>query len=241
MENQSLYDRRAALYDAIYHFKRYDAEAERLREMLGQRGVGDGSRVLDVACGTGSHLDQLRRWYDVSGLDLNEGMLAIARQKLPDVSLELGDMADFTVERPRDAVLCLFSSIGYLLTREQLEAAARCFAAALRPGGVLVVEPFIEPEEYVEGRIMLQTHDGEELKCARACVSQLDGEHAVLDFNWLVLRSGQPEVEHFVERHRLWLCPGALIAETLEQAGFAVELEPRGLIPDRNVLVGTRS
>jgi len=240
MESQSLYSGHAELYDAIYHFKRYDAEAERIRELLEQHGVGDGSSVLDAACGTGSHLVHLRSWYDVAGFDLNQGMLELARRKLPGVSLVRSDMAALEVERPVDALLCLFSSIGYLLDSERLQSAARCFAAALRPGGVLLVEPFVAPRSFAPGRPMLQTFDGEQLKCARACVPALEGELAILDFHWLVLREGQPAVEHFVERHELWLCPHEVMAETFEQAGFSVAREPRGLMPDRGLLVARR-
>ncbi|MBN2496538.1 MAG: class I SAM-dependent methyltransferase [Deltaproteobacteria bacterium] len=240
MERESLYTHRAELYDAIYDFKPYPAEAERLRELLSQRGVEEGSRVLDAACGTGSHLLQLRRWYRVAGFDLHAGMLEIARRKLPGVELFSADMADFRVEEPFDALLCLFSSIGYLLSEERLEAAAGCFARALRPGGVLVVEPFLSRQEYKPGRLVLQSADGEKLKCARACIPGLDGDRAVIDYHWLVLRSGQAAVEHFTERHELRLCSRETMTEIFDRAGFAVSHEPRGLVPGRGLLVARR-
>ncbi len=240
METQSLYSDRADLYDAIYHFKRYDEEAARIHELLGQYGVAEGSSLLDVACGTGSHLSYLKRWYDVAGIDVSDAMLDLARRKLPGISLVKADMGRFDVERPVDALLCLFSSIGYLLNRERLESAARCFAAALRPGGVLIVEPFVPPSDFVAGRLMMHTFDGEDLKCARTCVPGRDGERAILDFHWLVLRKGRTTVEHFVERHELWLCRHELLAEVLQHAGLSVRREARGLAPERDLLVAQR-
>ena len=240
METQSLYSCRADLFDAIYHFKRYDAEAERIHELLEKHGVADGSSLLDAACGTGSHLLHLRRWYDVAGIDLSDAMLDLARRKLPGVSFVRGDISQFEVERPVDVVLCLFSSIGYLLNRDRLQSAAHSFAAALRPRGVLMIEPFLAPPDFVPGRLILQTFDGEHLKCARACIPAREGDRAILDYHWLVLREGQATVEHFVEHHELWLCPHELLVEILKEAGFSVHREARGLMPERGLLVAER-
>ncbi len=240
MATQSIYKKRADLYDAIYHFKDYAGEAEKVRELLEARDIGAGSRVLEAACGTGKHLQHFESHYDVAGFDLHDGMLAAAQKRLPNTNLFQADMADFRVDKPYDALLCLFSSIGYLTKREQLEKAARCFAAAVRPGGILVVEPFVSPEEFIPGRPILQTYDGDDLKCARACLPKKVDQLAVLEFNWLVMREGQKIVEHFTELHELWLCPPSVLKDAFEKAGFAVSIENDSLVQDRNVLIGSR-
>ncbi len=241
MGTPALYTDRAELYDAIYHDKPYEAEAERLHDLLDRRGIFDGASVLEAACGTGSYLYQLQIWYRVAGFDRYEGMLAEARRKVPQVELFAADMAAFEVDRRFDAALCLFSSIGYLLTRERLEAAARCFARALRPGGVLVIEPFLSMNAFVSGRPVMQSFDSPLLKCTRACITKQVGDRAVLDFHWLVLRARQPEVEHFTERHELWLCPPELMTEVLEGAGFSVSRESPGLMKGRELLIAERN
>jgi len=241
MSEQGMYGGRAELYDPIYHWKDYAAEAARLRELLGSLGIASGSRILEAACGTGSHLVHLRDHYRVSGFDLSDAMLAVARTKLPpEVELFRADMAAFTVPAPFDALVCLFSSIGYVHPEPRLRAAAGCFARAVRPGGVLVIEPWLTPEAYRPGRLSMQTYDGDALKLCRACISKRDGELAVLEFHWLALREGAGEVEHFVERHELWLCSAERMQEVFEAAGFEVHLEANGLEPARGLLVGRR-
>ena len=69
-----MYGDRAEFYDPIYHWKDYDAEATRLVELLDAADIGEWSRVLDAACGTGEHIRRLRDRYDMSGLDLSEGI-----------------------------------------------------------------------------------------------------------------------------------------------------------------------
>lgn len=133
------------LYDRIYDFKDYAREAARLHELVQERAPG-ARTLLDVACGTGKHLEQLRAWYEVEGLDLDPELLAIARDRLPDVPLHEADMVDFDLGRRFDAVTCLFSSIGYVLTGKRLRSAAAAIARHVEPGGVLAVEPWITPE-----------------------------------------------------------------------------------------------
>ena len=65
-----MFSRSAEIYDTVYSFKDYAAEAERVNELIQSRRPGAAS-LLDVACGTGKHLEQLRRWYAVEGVDLD--------------------------------------------------------------------------------------------------------------------------------------------------------------------------
>ena len=89
----SMYGDRAQLYDLLYHFKDYAAEAEALRALLVAEGVAEGSAVLEAAVGTGEHLSRLARHFAVSGFDLNAGMLAVARTKMPAPWRPAGDRA----------------------------------------------------------------------------------------------------------------------------------------------------
>ena len=73
----------------MYSWKDYPAEVARLEELVEGRKRSSGNRLLDVACGTGRHLELLRERYLVEGLDLDPAMLAIARERLPGVSLHV--------------------------------------------------------------------------------------------------------------------------------------------------------
>jgi SAM-dependent methyltransferase len=236
----NLYADHAELYDAIYHWKDYAKEALRVAEILGGLGISPGSRVVEAACGTGNYLAKLQHVYTVEGFDLNAPMLAVAKARLPRVPLFVADMRAFALDRPADALLCLFSSIGYLLDEAALREAAVAFARAVRPGGALIVEPWVAPEAYEVDRPFMTLHDKPELRIARVNTSAREGDHSVMDMHWLVARKGHP-VEHFVESHRLWLCPRETMQAALEDAGFRVRFEPHGFMKDRGLFVGTRS
>jgi len=240
MDPDGMYGARAEYYDAIYHWKNYQAEAERLHALLGAEGIPDGARVLEAGCGTGSHLQHLHQWYDVAGFDLNEGMLGIARKKLSNVSLFRADMVDFVTPEPVDALLSLFSSIGYVHPENRLRSAVQAFARAVRPGGVVVVEPWLTEADFKVGSTSMETAESKDLKLCRACISGKEGSLSILNFHWLVVRAGAQDVEHFVDRHVVWMCPRELLIATFDNAGFDVRWEPNGFSKSRGLIVGRR-
>ncbi|WP_300427628.1 methyltransferase domain-containing protein [Methanobacterium sp.] len=46
-----------------------------------------GNDLLDVACGTGNHAQHLTNSFNVVGLDINQEMLDIAQEKVPEMEL----------------------------------------------------------------------------------------------------------------------------------------------------------
>jgi ubiquinone/menaquinone biosynthesis C-methylase UbiE len=130
----------AELYDAVYSFKNYARESDRLRAAINELVPG-ARTLLDVACGTGEHAKFLKQHYAVDGIDLSEDYLRAARLKNPSGNYTCADMTEFTLNRTYDVVTCLFSAIGIVRTFERLERAVVCMARHLRPGGALIVEP----------------------------------------------------------------------------------------------------
>ncbi len=228
-----MFSRSARVYDAIYSFKDYPAEAARVHELVQARAPG-AKTLLDVACGTGAHLAELRGWYEVEGVDLDPELLAIARERLPGVALHQADMIELDLGREFDVVTCLFSSIGYVRTRDALSRATASLARHVAPGGVLVVEPWLEPGVWEPGRIGAVFVDEDDLKVARLNV----GDSAeVMDMHYLV---ATPDgVESFTERHELGVFSREDHIEAFRSAGLLVEREPEGLM-GRGIYLGTR-
>ena len=96
-----------------------------------------GDRILDLGCGTGQLTDKIAAsGATVTGLDNDRAMITQARANYPHITFEVADAADFQLAEPVDAV---FSNAA-LHWVTQAEAAARCIATALEPGGRLVAE-----------------------------------------------------------------------------------------------------
>jgi SAM-dependent methyltransferase len=220
-----MFDKTAQHYDRFYEHglgKDYAAEAAMITSL-----VPDARSLLDVACGTGLHLQHLAARFDCTGLDLDEGMLAIARERCPDVPLVHADMVDFDLGRRFDAVVCLFSSIGYVRTEQRLHQAAVTMAAHLEPGGTALVEPWLTPQMIKAGHVSALHVDLPDLKMTRMSSHQLDADGcSVLDFHYLI---GTPAgIEHEIEHHVLGLFDWDQYRAAFERAGLDVEVQTEG-------------
>jgi SAM-dependent methyltransferase len=217
----------AKVYDAIYSFKDYAGESERLHALIQKHKRSDGTSLLDVGCGTGGHVAYLRQWYAVEGLDLDPNILEVSRQRYPDVPFHQADMVGFDLGRQFDVVVCLFGSIGYAVTLPRMRQAIASMVSHLRPGGVLVVEPWLTPDRYSAGRLYAQFVDQPDLKVARMNVSAVENGVSILNFHYLI---GTPAgVEHVVERHELGLFNDDEYQDAIRAVGLEVVPIPEGV------------
>lgn len=233
------YERLAELYDAIYaaQGKDYQNESRLIHEAIEKHKLSPGQRLLDVACGTGGHFQFLKQWYTVTGLDISESMLAVAKKRLPDFTFHQGDMVDFNLADRFDAITCLFSAIGYAKTPEKMEAAISNMARHLNPGGVLVVEPWFSPQQWKVGRPSAAFVDQKELKIARMNIAEKKGNISIVNFHFLV---ATPDgVEHFTEHHELGLFTPDQYLAAFKKAGLKVEFDPVG-IAGRGLYLGLK-
>jgi SAM-dependent methyltransferase len=149
----------ADLYDLVYSgFKDYPAEAAGLAATI-KHAHPTAHTVLDVACGTAEHARILtaHHGFAVDGLDVDPAFVRIARGKLPNGSVYQGDMTSFELSRRYDVILCLFSSIGYVRTLENVRRTLVCFRSHLASGGIIAVEPWFSPDALQPGRIFVKT------------------------------------------------------------------------------------
>src|SRR6059036_492777 len=87
--------RHAELYDLFYGDKPYSAEAAFVDQCLREYSAGVCNRILEIACGTGSHAFLLEKaGYQIVATDYSEAMLQRARQK----AAEKASKVDFRIQ-----------------------------------------------------------------------------------------------------------------------------------------------
>ncbi len=121
------YSSLAPVYDRLNSEVDYEGWADHIERQFAAYAKKKPVSVLDLACGTGSVTAILaRRGYDMTGIDLSEDMLAVARAKCDSghfphsVLLIKQDMAEFELYGTVDAIVCCLDSLNYLTKTDDL-------------------------------------------------------------------------------------------------------------------------
>lgn len=151
-------------YYKLLYGHRDQAEALRWADaILKATGLPPGATVLDMGCGRGRHAAAFAaRGLQVTGIDLSPESIAEARAACPHARFEVHDMREPFARGTFDAVVCLFTSIGYTPDRADDLRTVRAAALALRPGGRFVLDvlngaivrrELVEEDRQVEGGV----------------------------------------------------------------------------------------
>lgn len=121
-----------------------DAQLPTYETAIDRLGIGEGQLVLDLGCGTGAFLRAAAdRGAQVTGVDAAEGLLAIARERVPEAVLFAGDMQELPFVNDRFDVVTAFNSLFFAddMTRALSEA-----GRVTKPGGTVLAQVFGRPE-----------------------------------------------------------------------------------------------
>lgn len=120
-------------------------EADLVESLLNESG---GSRLLDAGCGTGRVAIELAlRGFAVVGVDTQVGMLALAREKAPDIEWIEADLARLSpgFDAPFDLIL-MAGNVMIFVDPGSEEDVVNGLASRLAPGGLLVSGFSLLPE-----------------------------------------------------------------------------------------------
>ncbi|MCY7344082.1 MAG: class I SAM-dependent methyltransferase [Pseudonocardia sp.] len=228
----------ATIYDAQHEArgKNFRAEAgEVARQVRSHRP--DATSLLDVACGTGAHLEVFAEHYpDTAGLEISAPMLEIARRRVPTVPLHAGDMRNFDLGRRFDVVVCLFASIAYAGSPEGVDATVDRLARHLTPGGVVVVEPWWFADRFLDGHV-----SGDVVRAGDTTISRLSRTVRADDTSVMTVHTVVADadaIRHFTDVHRALLLDRDRYELAFRRAGLAVSYVP-DVASGRGLLVGT--
>jgi ubiquinone/menaquinone biosynthesis C-methylase UbiE len=109
-------------------------------ERLVTRYIPKKGRILELGCGTGTILKTLSNSYTVSGIDHAEGMLAIARKKIPHATLYHKDIRSFQLPESFDGIICIFDTLNHLTSISDWEKVFRRVSNHLKKDGIFIFD-----------------------------------------------------------------------------------------------------
>ncbi len=140
-------------------------------QLVDATGVSSADRVLDVGCGTGvlarAAADRVAAEAQVTGLDINEGMLAVARRIRPGVGWRQGDAT--ALPFPDDFFDVVLSQFALMYFPDRIAALTE-MRRVLKPAGRLAVAVW-GPLERATGYVVLT--EIAERRCGRAAADVL--------------------------------------------------------------------
>jgi SAM-dependent methyltransferase len=224
----SLYERWSEYYDAIYKRINYEEECNTLIKIFKEKlGVAPKS-ILDVACGTGGHSIILaKQGYQVTGVDISEAMLKVAKAKARiekvNVTYVAQDMRRIDLGRRFDCAICMFGAFPYNITYRDIEQTFNSVKTHLEDGGAFIFDfanigglrptsnTYWENVEHEAGVLYRLSHN------------RFEAESNIFEFNFRFInlrRDGSYET--FDETHRLRLFTFPEMCQYLVQNGFEV-------------------
>ena len=244
-DRRRLYDDLAWTWPIISPPEDYIEESKKFRDLIIKHSKIEVKTLLDLGCGGGHNDFTLKRYFEITGVDVSSQMLEGAKKLNPEVTYLSGDMRSVRLGKTFDAVT-IFDSISYMLTVEELRAAFQTAYVHLNPGGVFLTYMEEEtPERFTQNKTTVSTHTkgGVEITLIE---NQYDPDPRDTTFEatfiFLIRRGGDLAIE--ADRHLLGIFPVATWIDLAKKVSFEVTLANLKLddpnYPEVPILIGTK-
>jgi ubiquinone/menaquinone biosynthesis C-methylase UbiE len=195
--NWMAYNELAWTGDILAPPETYKEEALIYVEAINSRIYAQTVTMLHLGCGAGGHDFHFKEHFSVTGVDISEGMLALAKKRNPEVTYVTGDMRTVNLNRKFDLVV-IPDSIMYMTTLEYLKQAIKNAARHLKIEGILLVVAHMK-EDFKNNNF---AYTGEKEKTH---ITVLENNHVVSDSTYeatmayLIRQEGELNIHHEVQ------------------------------------------
>ncbi|MEO8501250.1 MAG: class I SAM-dependent methyltransferase [Vicinamibacteria bacterium] len=125
----------------------YRVETRPYRRLLTAHGKGAAKTVLELGSGGGNNASYLKRWFDITLVDVSDGMIESSRKLNPECEHVRGDMRTIRLGRTFDRVF-IHDAVMHMTTERDLVRALRTAFVHTRPGGTALIAPDCTRETY---------------------------------------------------------------------------------------------
>lgn len=221
MHGRTMYEDYARVYDRSGQYRFSLTMARYCRKLWALFGASPKT-LLDLACGTGTAAVAFQRQgLAVTGLDQSGMMLERARKKAPEIRWVEGDMRDFTLPERFDAVTCLYDSLNYLLSPDELSQTFERIACHLNRDGLFVFDLATEHALAEEWGNSLEAVASNKL--FQVWHSRFDPATKLASLDLTIFEPSGERYRMIEETHTHRVIERAEVQASLEQAGFQLE------------------
>jgi ubiquinone/menaquinone biosynthesis C-methylase UbiE len=206
-------------WETIVNARDTQREIAFIRSILSKKGT-----ILDLCCGTGRHSIILRRKdWNMIGLDLSKNLLAIAKRNMKHEKIKIplvrADMRHFPFRNQVfDAVICMFTSFGYLPSESEDTKSFKEVQRTLRKNGKFLLD--VANKNHVI-KIFKEKEWAEYGPFYMLEKRSLDLQQSRLISQWTIIKKGTKETRSLQHNVRLYTCQR--LEKMLHEAGLTVK------------------
>lgn len=221
MSGDLMYGELADYWTLLSPVEDYAEESELYRQVLLEYANTPPKTLLELGSGGGNNASFLKRHFDVTLVDVSEGMLAQSRKLNPELTHHQGDMRDVRLSRRFDAVF-IHDAICYMTTRDDLLRAMQTAREHCADGGVALFCPDETRETFSPSSDSGGTDadDGRGLRYIEWVWDPDPGDETITTDFGLLIRNARGEVRAAHERHLHGLFPRQVWLDCMAAAGF---------------------
>lgn len=205
--------------DATTEYAQYCQYLTGLIQQYARRPVAS---LLNIGCGGGKNVLNLKQHFAVTGIDLSPVMLAQAQSLNPECTFIQADMRTFDLGQTFDAIL-MDDAISYMTHLEDFSAAMRAAYNHLKPGGVMITTPDTTCETFQQNATHTTqvSRDGLDLVFIENCYDP-DPTDTYYEATILYLIRQQGKLRMETDHWRLGIFPLDTWRRILTETGFAI-------------------
>jgi SAM-dependent methyltransferase len=196
----------AKYYNLLYRDKDYKSEAAYVDGLIKRFSEKTGKTILDIGCGTGIHAALMSNYgYKLTGIDLSEEMIAIARSKaIENAQFQVGNATDFELDKKFDIVTSLFHVLSYQTTNDNVRSMIKNAAMHLSEKGLFIFDFWYGPAVLnFKPSVRIKRLQDEEIKVTRLAEPVLKPNENIVEVNYelIITSKAKNETEVVEEVH----------------------------------------
>jgi len=217
-----LYHDLAWLWPLWGSVEEYREESELAVELIKQYAEIEVRSLLDITCGGGKNIFNLKKHLEAYGLDISNAMLDNARKLNPDCTFYQADMRDFALKRQFDSIY-LNDGIAYITSVPDLRRTFQCAFKHLRAGGVMICYAEFIKENFAQNKTQTTTTRTGKMEVT-FIENNYDPDPSDNTFEttmiFLIRENGELRIEH--DRHVCGIFTMNVWRDSLSKTGFEV-------------------
>ena len=208
-------------YDMMYvNDESYRSEVDKVVSLVAQYKTSEGNMLLDIACGTGAQAAYLQNHFAVTGIDICDEMLGVAKEKVKNAAFINADMCNFNLNNQYDVILNLYGSIGQVESLEQMQMSIECAYNHLKQGGIFILTPWSTKESFNEALVCRTKAIDFSGFCRMETVNRISDDKIKIEYHHLV--SDNLEVTYYQHANIITLFSEHEYTNSIKKAGFEI-------------------